>query len=871
LEQLEQLERLADPPNEASFALLFDAVPVGLLVVDADGCIRQVNRAACALFGHEASELVGASVESLAPEAAREHHARRREEITKRNAKVPLPPDQLRAVVRRDGTELTVEMSLSPLGGGTMLMLVRDATARVRREREAESRAATLQRELAALLDRYQALAHGLPDRSLLLFDRDLRILVADGLGLARAGLEGAVGKTVWGAFLKVAKQVEPLCRAALAGDSRGADLAWNGGSFRVEAVPATREGAVVVAGALLVRDVSSAVATAAALEASEERYRNLFDACGEAMAVIALDGPDIGTVLAANRRAAAMHGVDVATLVGSASREFIPADGRAQSAERLQRAARGGELPDFETTHVRADGTRFPIRVHVTPLEFAGRRALLAVWQDLTEAKRAAEALREAIEAAHAASRAKSAFLANMSHELRTPMNAILGYAQLIARDPRLHPTHAEHLAIVQRSGEHLLALLNDVLEMSKIEAGHRTLARDFVDVFALLDDLTHLFRLQADAKGLAFAIERSPSVPRYVVTDEGKLRQVLVNLLGNAVKFTPAGGITLRVSVADAADARDATLRVEVADTGEGIAAEELATLFKPFVQTRAGAARGGGTGLGLALSREIARLMGGDLTATSQTGRGSVFRFDFPLEAARADGPPPSVSILAAPASERVVGLLDPARVVRVLVVDDSPEDRALARRILEAVGFQVSEACEGAAALVAVDQWHPHLVMLDMRMPVLDGYATARAIRARAGGATTAILAVTASALDVEREAIFEATADGLLCKPYRDDALLREVSRLLGVQYRFADAVPPAVPRDAAVSRAPSASASLDVPVETARALREAARLADYERLNELIASLAEHRAEAAEALGRMAREFAYEAIEAALA
>ena len=391
-------------------------------------------------------------------------------------------------------------------------------------------------------------------------------------------------------------------------------------------------------------------------------------------------------------------------------------------------------------------------------------------------------EALLAAKEAAEAASRAKSAFLANMSHEIRTPMNAILGYTQLLQRDPKLTRNQEQHLEVISRSGDHLLALINDVLEMSKIEAGHRKLSLGTVDLQPMLGDLERMFRLRADAKGLAFEIGRSPEVPRYLLGDEGKLRQVLVNLLGNAVKFTEKGAVAARLSVRreEAGD----RLVAAIEDTGPGISPEEIAGLFQPFAQARAGLEARSGTGLGLALSRQFARLMGGDVTVESRVGEGSVFRFEIPLEAASPASPTHRLPRLG-----RVVGIFGPASPPRVLITDDQEDNRTWLRKLLQQIGFDVREAQNGAEALTVFDTWSPHVVLMDLHMPNMDGFAAMRAIRARPGGREVAIVAVTASAFDDTREQIFEAGADGWVRKPCREAEILDEIARLIGVQYR----------------------------------------------------------------------------------
>ena len=293
----------------------------------------------------------------------------------------------------------------------------------------------------------------------------------------------------------------------------------------------------------------------------------------------------------------------------------------------------------DFELEHTFPAIGRRVMLLNARKLQAGHHGELLVLaMEDVTERRRVQEEVAKAKEAAEAANRAKSAFLANMSHEIRTPMNAILGFSQLMLRDQNLDARQGQYLGTINRSGEHLLALINDILEMSKIEAGRTTLNPTTFDLPALLDDLEMMFRVRTDGKKLSFFVELIGDVPRYIVTDINKLRQVFINVLGNAVKFTERGGIGLRVR-ADREGATGPLLRVEVEDTGPGISADEQGKLFRHFEQTKTGQQAGTGTGLGLAISREFVRLMGGDITVSSQVGKGSIFAIHLPLNESEA----------------------------------------------------------------------------------------------------------------------------------------------------------------------------------------------------------------------------------------
>ncbi|MEL7314486.1 MAG: response regulator, partial [Cyanobacteria bacterium J06559_3] len=345
---------------------------------------------------------------------------------------------------------------------------------------------------------------------------------------------------------------------------------------------------------------------------------------------------------------------------------------------------------------------------------------------------QQANDQLETAKTSAEVASQAKGAFLASMSHELRTPLNAILGFSQILSRDLSLKSEQQQQLTIINRSGEHLLNLINDVLEMSKIEAGKMTLNLDRINLHMLLEDLHAMLGLKADAKGIQLVLDHAPDLPTHVEADPSKLRQVLINLLGNAVKFTETGTVKLKVSCRLHAPKPDDSERASVAatqavtfaveDTGAGIAPHELERVFEAFTQTETGRRSQKGTGLGLAISYQLVQLMGGMLQVASQVGVGSRFWFEIPLRV---------VSLGAIPQADKWVLALAPGQPrYRVLVVDDVAELRLLLTRMLGEVGFEVQEAENGEAAIACWKAWQPHLILMDWQMPVMDGETATR---------------------------------------------------------------------------------------------------------------------------------------------
>jgi signal transduction histidine kinase/DNA-binding response OmpR family regulator len=466
---------------------------------------------------------------------------------------------------------------------------------------------------------------------------------------------------------------------------------------------------------------------------------------------------------------------------------------------------------------------------------------------------------LEDAAAEAEAANRAKSIFLSTMSHEIRTPMNAILGYAQLMLRDPGLGTGAKANLEIIGRSGEHLLALINEVLDMSKIEAGRMELNPSTFNLPRLLDDLAAMFRLRAEAKALRFAmLVDGESVP-YVVADERKIRQVLINLLGNAIKFTRRGHIKLHVTL-EQKSVNGLWLSAHVEDTGSGITDEEQSKLFEPFSQTRSGLNTEGGTGLGLAISRKYARLMGGDITITSSPGRGSILRLEIPLERGEA-----GVAIKGI-AHRRVIGICPGTRVPRVLIVDDQFENRDWLTKLLTSIGFSVRDADNGEAAIRNWEEWNPRLILMDVHMPVMDGLEATRRIKADPRGSETLIAVLTASVMEDDRRTVAQSGADDFLAKPCREDELLEKIRVLLNIAYEYEE-MSGAEGQPLGGVAALNAKRLGQLPRELVEELRDATLNGNKRLLNQLILRVPETEdAECAQALQGLADRYEYDAL-----
>jgi two-component system sensor histidine kinase/response regulator len=452
----------------------------------------------------------------------------------------------------------------------------------------------------------------------------------------------------------------------------------------------------------------------------------------------------------------------------------------------------------------------------------------------------------------AEIANKSKSAFLANMSHEIRTPLNAIIGFSQLMNRDKFLTESQKEYNVSIIKAGEHLLNLINDILELSKVEAGRVVVNPTNVDLHALFEDLQMLFKERAQAKHLQFICEIAEDLPRYVYIDEGKLRQIFVNLIGNAIKFTEEGGIAVRTRT-EVIDDETNRLTVEIQDSGPGIPENELDKLFKHFEQTSSGINKGSGTGLGLALSRELAIIMGGDIVVTSELGKGSVFTFQIEVKQGNPDA-------IEKNTSKRVIGIEKQKEAYRILVVDDKDENLRVAIDLLTLVGFKTCEATNGVEAIEKFEQWNPHLILMDMRMPVMDGYEATRKIKLTEKGKQTPIVALTASAFEDERKKIESLGMRGYIRKPFRENELFGTLSKILDLQYIYEDDVQTQVQNDGGLI----ASEIIQLPPSLVAQMKDALAVADLDLFIELAGMINAENTELAQKLLALAKNYDYE-------
>ncbi|MDO8207244.1 MAG: PAS domain S-box protein [Gallionella sp.] len=598
---------------------------------------------------------------------------------------------------------------------------------------------------------------------------------------------------------------------------------------------------------------------------------RSLIEASMDPMVTISV----AGKITDVNQATEKVTGKSRSELIGADFSNYFTEPAKAR--EGYQQVFAKGFVTDYLLTIRHVDGRLTDVLYNATVYKDAAGKVLgvFAAARDVTVQKRAEEELKRykdqleekvalrtndlelARNAAEAANRAKSVFLSSMSHELRTPLNAILGFSSLMRKDPLLAQEQRENLDIINRSGEHLLTLINDVLEMAKIEAGRVQLESAPFDLGGMVRDVTDMMHVRAQEKGLQLLVDQSSEFPRYIKGDEARVRQVLINLLGNAVKFTRQGGVTVRFGMKP--HAIPPRLLIEVEDSGSGISEADQQKIFEPFVQLGQTTTQQG-TGLGLTITRQFVQLMGGTISVESTQGKGSTFRVELPAEKVAASDVVKPENVVRGD----ITGLVPGQPEYRILIVEDQLENQLLLSKLMKSVGFLVKLADNGLLALELFNSWRPHLIWMDRRMPVMDGVEATRRIRELPGGTDVKIVAVTASAFAEQRVEMLDAGMDDFVRKPYRFNEIYECLTRQLGVQYTYSDA--PAAEEEVVLT----AKMLAVLPPELRLELRDALVSLVGERISAVIGQVASHDSKLHKTLLHLAENFDYPAILKAL-
>lgn len=855
-------EKRLETARETTLNELLESAPDAMIVADQKGIIRRVNSKVATIFGYSLEELSGKNISELMPARFRETHgAHLAAYFSEPHARIMGAELELLGY-RKDGSEFPIEIGLSPFhepDGIMAVAAIRDVTERKEKEDELRKLNEAVEQSSAAVF---------ITDP-----DGDIEYVNARFIEITGYTAEEAIG------------QNPRILKSGSHDPEFYADV-WetltNGETWHGEFRNQKKDGTLFWASAALspIRDSKGRTSHYVAIEdditaereaadeirAKEERFRTLLaNLPGTVYRCLHDADWTMGFI---SDQVEDLTGYPSSDFIGNSARTFdsvIHPDDRELVAKEVGEAveAKAPWIVHYRIVH--RDGS----------IHWAGERGraiyrdsdgeadyLDGVIIDISKEKEMETQVKVAMEQAEEANRAKSDFLSSMSHELRTPLNGVLGYAQILQRDKDATPKQKENLTSIINCGDHLLSLINDVLDLSKIEAGRMDLDEGPCDLNQLIRSLTDIVGERARSKGLDFITEISPEVPRGIITDAPKLRQILVNLLGNAVKFTGEGSVTLKV-----AEKSDGYLAFEVVDTGVGMTKEEAEVVFDPFKQVEAGKAAGG-TGLGLAICVRLAEKMGGSLSLDSEKGEGSCFRLSLPLDEVEEE----NLGDLDEATVNYAEVKLAPNQEVRVLVADDRETNRNILEQLLEDAGFEVELADDGDTAIDAMRRTRFDIVLMDVRMPRLNGIEAVKQVRADDALKDLPVVAVTASVFPEFRDKAIEAGFSEFLPKPFRAAELVHVMQGLLDLEWVPIESGGDSLATSASIDEEPESGESIDyrLPAPLMERFQSALKIKNLSALNALAKEL--ETSPATDALGkeisRLARSFDFQGLAA---
>lgn len=786
--QAEIRERRRAQGELAHFSAIVESSQDAIIGATLDGVITSWNPGAERLYGYTAAEMIGQSVWVLPP-------ADRVEEVFQllqrvRRGELVKPFETVRR--RKDGTRVDVSVTLSPIKDGSGQTIGLSAITHSIADRKRAENALRLSEE------KHRQVFEAVMD-SLVIVDGNGAIVAVNSSACLTYGYsrEEMIGLPAANLVHPDCRHLFEECRARWAAGqysfAESKNVRKDGSTFHSE----IRVTPILFLDAphmlAVIRDISEQKRAEEALRQSEEKYRGLLEACPDAVVISDLNA----RILFASQETSELVGVpDAKQLIGQSVFGYVVEEDRQRLATNLAELLETGVRKNIEYTVVRRDQTTVPVEVSPAVLRDAeGRpKAMMGTMRDVTSRKDAEKRLAQGKQAAEAANRAKSEFLANMSHEIRTPMTAILGYVDILseacAKTCGVHHSGiGDPLEVIRHNADHLLRLIDDVLDLSKIEAGRVILEQTRCSPFSVLAEVVSLMRVRARAKGLSLEMTFEDPIPETIESDLTRLRQILFNLVGNAVKFTEVGGVRILTSLRKIEQGRG-MLQIQVCDTGIGMSEENQAALFHPFTQADASTTRRfGGTGLGLTISRRLAQLLGGDIAASSTVGKGSTFTLTVPTGSLQ--------GVALVDASREGQRLAEGEKAVkaqaetmlpagcRLLLVEDGPDNQRLISFVLRKAGADVVVAENGQQALelaaAARGEARPFdAILMDMQMPVMDGYEASRKLRD--AGYAVPVIALTAHAMAGDREKCLDAGCSDYVTKPIDRASLLATVSQ-----------------------------------------------------------------------------------------